>query len=210
MVLSVFYSDPVVLDLASTDLDPTGDREAIEHPLVDEIMPSGSHDLAIVLYRARDVPEGEGYGHPTGGMFPCLWFVYFLFFGFIHGFELGFFLGLAASIILQRLRELMAACTRTRVRSPHLDMRVFRYITCDVLTPYLRAFLDDLVIPCLELVRSISRDSLAERYSHWERAHSIHSHDLSLAESVFMRTRQTLRHAESQLMRGKSPCIRCM
>ena len=53
MVLSVLYSDPVVLDLASTDLDPTGDREAIEHPLVDEITPSGSHDLAIVLYRAK-------------------------------------------------------------------------------------------------------------------------------------------------------------
>ena len=92
MVLSVFsYSDPVVLDLASTDLDPTGDREAIEHPLVDEITPSGSHDLAIVLYRARDAPEGESYGYPTGGTFLCLWFVYFLFFGFVHGFEFGFF-----------------------------------------------------------------------------------------------------------------------
>ena len=80
-----------MLDLASTDLDRTGDREAIEHPLVDEITPSGSHDLAIVLYRARDAPEGEGYGHPIGGMCLCLWFVYFLLFGFIHGFELGFF-----------------------------------------------------------------------------------------------------------------------
>ena len=91
MVLSVLYSDLVVLDLASTDLDPTGDREAIEHPLVDEITPSGSHDLAIVLYRARDVPEREGYGHPTGGMCLVLRFVYFLFFGFDHGFEFGFF-----------------------------------------------------------------------------------------------------------------------
>ena len=78
MVLSVFYSDPVVLDLASTDLDPTGDREAIEHPLVDEIMPSGSHDLVIVLYRARDVPERESYGHPTGGTcFFCGLYIFF-------------------------------------------------------------------------------------------------------------------------------------
>ena len=137
LVLSVLYSDTVVLDLALTDLDLVEDGEAIEHPLVDEIMPSGSHDLAIVLYRARDAPEGEGSGHPTGGMCFFLWFVYFLFFGFNHGFELGFFLGLAASIILHRLRELMTACTRTRVRSSHLDMRVLRYITCDVLTPYL-------------------------------------------------------------------------
>jgi len=78
LVLSVLYSDLVVLDLASTDLDPTGDREAIEHPLVDEITPSGSHDLAIVLYRARDAPEGEGYGHPTGGMFLCLYIFFSL------------------------------------------------------------------------------------------------------------------------------------
>ena len=49
-------------------------------------------------------------------------------------------------------------------------------------------------------MRSISWESLAERYGHLERAHFAHSQALSLAESVFMRTRQTLRHAESQLM----------
>ena len=107
LVLSVLYSDPVVLDLAPTDLDPIEDGEAMEHPLVDETMPFGSHDLAIVLYRARDAPEREGSGPFTVGIcFPFLWFVYFLF-GFIYGFGFGHFLGLAASIILQRLRELM-------------------------------------------------------------------------------------------------------
>ena len=75
--LSVLYSDSVVLDLAPTDLDLTEDGEAIEHPLVDEITPSGSHDLAIVLYRARDAPEGEGSGNPTGGT--CFFFVVCMF-----------------------------------------------------------------------------------------------------------------------------------
>ena len=50
--LSVLYSDSVVLNLAPTDLDLTEDGEAIEHPLVDELTLSGSHDLATVLYRA--------------------------------------------------------------------------------------------------------------------------------------------------------------
>ena len=72
LVLFILYSDSGVLDLASTDLDPIEDMEAIEHSLVDEIAPSGSHDLAIVLYRARDAPEGESYGYPTGGTFLCL------------------------------------------------------------------------------------------------------------------------------------------
>jgi len=76
--LSVLYSDSVVLDLAPTDLDLTEDGEAIEHPLVDEITPSGSHDLAIILYRARDAPEGEGSGHPTGGTcFFCGLYIFF-------------------------------------------------------------------------------------------------------------------------------------
>ena len=72
LVLFVLYSDSVVLDSAPTDLDPTEDRETIERPLVDEIAPSGSHDLAIVPYRARETPEGEGFGHATRGMYSFL------------------------------------------------------------------------------------------------------------------------------------------
>ena len=127
--------------------------------------------------------------------------MFFPFF-YCHLINLILFLpGSAASVILQRLEELTAACTRTRVHSPPLDVGVLRSIDSDALAPQLQVLLDDLIIPCLELVGSISRERLAEEYDHLERAHFACSQALSYAESDFVHARQTLRYAESQLTR---------
>lgn len=103
--------------------------------------------------------------------------------------------------VLRRLEELFAACARTRVRLPPLAMGVLRFIDSDAFESRLHELTDDLIAPCIELVRSISWERLAVEYDRLERAHFAHSQALSRAEADFMLARQTLRSFESQLTR---------